>query len=318
MKILEYDAVDPWHVLDLNLLCFRFALTPETAARIRRLDARAFPFLAIYAVDDGRVVGQTGLFRLPAMTVNGPEAVGGIWAMCTHPAYSRRGIGSLLMAEAHARMRAASLRFAALGTSRHWVAHPFYQRHGYRDIGHFAAALAPRALVTGCADGLYATKATEDALPAADGLFRRVAVGKTGFSCRHDDFMSKMVAIGEDIRLEDLRLLYHGRDLIGYAAVQNSAALFKVNDILLVDEVDIVAAAAGLLAESDAPYLQITMNSHSPHIARLQQAGFQVTFNTLDVVMINSLVDNVAAATVPALFGIVDTNRFMMSWMDVT
>ncbi len=228
MKIVEYDEADPFSVLDLNLLCFRFALTPETAVRIRRLDGRAFPFLAIYAVDDGRIVGQTGVFRLPAMTVDGPEDVGGIWAMCTHPAYSRRGIGSLLIAEAHARMRAAGLRFAALGTSRHWVSHPFYRRHGYQDVAHFAAALAPRAAVAGCSNGLHVTQATRNALPEADALFRRVAAGKTGFARRHDNFLPDMTDIGDDVRLEDLRLLYHGRDLIGYAAVQNSPTLFSL------------------------------------------------------------------------------------------
>lgn len=317
MKIVEYDNVDPLSILDLNLLCFRFALTPEMAIQIRRLDKRAFPFLAIYAVDNGRVMGQTGVFRLPMMTVEGPEDVGGIWAMCTHPAYSRQGIGSLLIAEAHARMRAAGLRFVALGTSRHWVAHPFYQRQGYQDIAHFAAALVPRTAVKVGDNGLYAIKATHHTLPAADALFRRVAAGKTGFSRRHDDFLSKMVAIGDDIRLEDLRLLYYGRDLVGYAAVQNSEVVFKVNDILLLDEVDIVAAVTGLLAESEAPYIQITMNSHAPQLAHLQQAGFQVAFTTLDVVMLKPLVNSVETANVPSLFGI-DINRFMVSWMDVT
>ncbi len=317
MKIVEYDNVDPLSVLDLNLLCFRFALTPEMAIRIRRLDKRAFPFLAIYAVDNGRVMGQTGVFRLPVMTVEGPEDVGGIWAMCTHPAYSRQGIGSLLIAEAHARMQAAGLRFAALGTSRHWVAHPFYQRHGYQDIAYFATALTPREVVAGQSNNLYATQATLAALPEADALFRRVAAGKTGFARRHDNFLPDMVEIGGDVQLEELRLLYHGRDLVGYAAVQNTPALFKVNDILLLDEVDIVTALAALLTESDARYLQITTNNHSPYMARLQQAGFRATMASLDVIMLRSLVTDIDVETMTTLFSL-GTHRFMASWMDVT
>lgn len=317
MKILEYDAVDPFSVLDLNLLCFRFALTPEMATKIRRLDDRAFPFLAIYAVDNGRVLGQVGVFRLPVMTTAGPEDVGGIWAMCTHPAYARQGIGSMLIAEAHARMRAAGLRFVALGTSRHWVSHPFYRRHGYQDIAHFAAALAPRTMVAEHANGITVTKATHDMLREADLLFRQVAVSKIGFARRHDDFLPKMVMIGDDVRLEDLRLLHHGRDLIGYAAVQDSDTLFKVNDILLIDEGDIVAAVAGLMTESNARYVQVTMNNHSPHLNNLRQAGFQVASNTLDVIMLRSLVDEIDAAATSTLFGL-GMYQFMMSWMDVT
>ena len=42
MQILEYDNVNPFSVLELNLLSFRFALTPELAASIRRLDQRRF------------------------------------------------------------------------------------------------------------------------------------------------------------------------------------------------------------------------------------------------------------------------------------
>lgn len=317
MKILEYDAVDPFEVLDLNLLCFRFALTPEVATKIRRLDERAFPFLAIYAVDNGRVVGQTGVFRLPMMTTAGPEDVGGIWAMCTHPAYSRQGIGSLLIAEAHNRMRRAGLRFAALGTSPHWVAHPFYLKHGYQNIAHFAAALAPRAIVENSGNRFSVAKATQEALPEADALFRRVATGKTGFARRHENFLPKMVEIGDDVRLENLRLLYQDSDLIGYAAVQTSEALFKVDDILLLDEVDSVTAVAALLSESAAPFVQVTMNNFSPHMTRLQQAGFQVTSTTLDVVMLRPLANNPDIPAMSPHFGL-GTSQFMVSWMDVT
>ncbi len=51
MEIQEYDHVDPFDVLDLNLLCLRYELTPERVGTIRRLDPRPFPFFAIYAYD---------------------------------------------------------------------------------------------------------------------------------------------------------------------------------------------------------------------------------------------------------------------------
>jgi hypothetical protein len=47
MQIVEYDVADPLEVLHLNLLSLGFALTPERAALIRRLDKRPFPFFAL-------------------------------------------------------------------------------------------------------------------------------------------------------------------------------------------------------------------------------------------------------------------------------
>jgi hypothetical protein len=49
MQIVEYDDADPLEVLHLNLLSLGFALTPERAALIRRLDKRPFLFLCVCA-----------------------------------------------------------------------------------------------------------------------------------------------------------------------------------------------------------------------------------------------------------------------------
>ena len=127
MKIVEYNNVDPLKVFFLNKLALDFALTPELAAHIRQTDPRPFPCLAVYAVEDDAVVGQVGIFRLPMISSEGREDVGGIWAVSTHPHYARRGIASLLLDEAHTRMRQAGLRFSTLGTDRSRVAHKLYR-----------------------------------------------------------------------------------------------------------------------------------------------------------------------------------------------
>ena len=80
MKILEFDEVDTLQVLQLNLLALEFALTPEHVNHIRRTDPRLFPFFAIYAVEDDKVLGQVGVFRLPMVSIEGREDVGGVWA----------------------------------------------------------------------------------------------------------------------------------------------------------------------------------------------------------------------------------------------
>ncbi|MGE5221413.1 MAG: hypothetical protein ACM3PY_03185 [Omnitrophica WOR_2 bacterium] len=85
MKILEYDQVDPAQVLYLNLLALGFSLTPEHAVHIRQTDPRLFPCFAIYAVEENKVLGQVGIFRLPMISIEGREDVGGVWAVSTHP-----------------------------------------------------------------------------------------------------------------------------------------------------------------------------------------------------------------------------------------
>ncbi len=318
MKIVVYDDVDPFDVLDLNLLCFNFALTPELVAKIRHLDSRPFPFFALYVVDQDRVLGQAGVFQVPLATNEGPIEAGAIWAMCAHPAYSRQGIGSALIKEAHRRMRSAGLPFSTLGTSRHWVAHPFYRRHGYLDLANFASALAHQsALPEGAGAHLTVRKAVQADLAQADDLFRQAAAGKTGFSRRQESFMEMMVEVGDILSMDQLRMIHFGRDLAGYAAVQESPALLAINNFLLRDDIKVVDAAAALLRAAGASYVRIVTNNHSSYLDELRQAGFKVTSSTLDVTMIKPLG---RAMTLDRLYHLFDvaSGRFMMSGFDVT
>ena len=79
IRILEYDQVDPLGALHLNMLGFGYPLTPDHAAKIRHLDPRLFPNFGVYAVENGTVAGQVLLYRLPIMTNEGPEEVGGVY-----------------------------------------------------------------------------------------------------------------------------------------------------------------------------------------------------------------------------------------------
>jgi len=167
MKIVEYDQVDPLGVLHLNLLSLGYALTPEKVALIRRLDPRPFPFLAVYAVEEGVVAGQVGVYRLPMVSTQGREEVGGICAVCTHPAFSKRGVATALLEEAHSRMRRAGLRFSTLGTARHRVAHALYLRQGYEEVVAFTSAFAASAVI-GATAGLRAEMAGPQRLHLAE------------------------------------------------------------------------------------------------------------------------------------------------------
>jgi GNAT superfamily N-acetyltransferase len=314
MKIVEYDDVDPLEVLHLNLLCLGFALTPERAALIRRLDARPFPFFALYAIEDEAVVGQVGVFRLPMISMQGPEDVGGVWAVCTHPAFGHRGIAARLLDEAHARMREASLRFSTLGTSRYRVAHLLYRRKGYEDAFISASALARRETAQ-CETGLRAEQAGKDRLHLADDLFDQVATGRLGFARRHKSFIQALVEMG-DVSANEVWLLWQGSELVGYALARVLEAVGVVSDLLLRDAIDTVQAVAAVVRQTTAPYVHVRANPPSG-LASLQQAGYQLAQPDWGTFMIKPLIPEVTVEDARRNFGI-GTDRFLISWMDTT
>jgi GNAT superfamily N-acetyltransferase len=314
MKIFEYRDVDPVHVLQLNLLGLGFALTPERVALIRRLDPRPFPFFALYAVQDGTVAGQVGVFRLPTGSKQGPEDVGGVWAVCTHPAFKRQGTATRLLDEAHARMRAAGLRLSTLGTSRHRVAHALYLRHGYEDVVTYASAVAQRSTALRDAP-LRAERAGVERLHLVDSLFRQAAVGKLGFARRHEPFVPMMVETGE-VAASEVWLLWEHEEPVGYALAKASDAVLTVRDILPGAGQDVAAAVAALARESDAPYIHVRVSRPS-HIISLQRAGYRLAVPIWSTFMLKPLTDDLTTEDACQLFGI-GTEQFLMSVMDIT
>ena len=244
MKIVEYDDVDPLGVLQLNLLSLGYTLTPEKVSLIRHLDTRPFRFFALYAIEDGIVAGQVGIYRLPMITVNGPEDVGGICAMCIHPAFSRKGIATRLLEEAHARMRSAGLRFSSLGTTRHRGAYALYKKRGYEDVFSFTSTFAPREIVYRYGH-LRAERASSGRLHLADSLFQKVAAGNLGFAQRQKSFIPMMVATGE-IGEDEVWLLWDDDELIGYALAGVTESVLSVSSSLLAEGVDAGAAMSAL------------------------------------------------------------------------
>lgn len=313
MRIAEYDEVDPIQVLHLNLLCLDFALTPELAAVIRRMDPRPFPCFAVYAVADRTVIGQVGIFRLPVITTVGAAEVGGVWAVATHPAYRGQGVASLLLDEAHSRMAAAGLQFSTLGTSLHGVAHALYEKHGYRDILTPARVLVHRSQLPVPA-GLRAEPAGDDDLDLADRLFEQAARGYLGFARRHTPFFPFLHARGY-LGAQALWLLWQGNRAVGYAVATTANPLLHIRSLLLPVGIALPAVAA-LVQATRALYVEARLDDPGM-AAAFAQAGFQVTRQSWDVFMVKPLVASATVETFHQLYG-VDSGRFLISPLDVT
>jgi GNAT superfamily N-acetyltransferase len=311
MKIAEYNDVDALSVLHLNMLALNFPLTPEHAAHIRRTDPRPFPCLTVNAVDDDVVLGQVGVFRLPMVSLEGQEDVGGVWAVCTHPQHAGRGVASALLEEAHTRMRDAGLRFSTLGTGRSGSAYRLYQKHGYVDMNIWATALA-RWETAHQPTRLRTQPPGEGGFDFVEKIFRDLAKDYLGFAWRHAPFAH----LRERVNLDEIWVMWQGNDVVGYGFMRKDDLMLRINLQLLHPGIDAREVVAALASKIKTSYVQVTMSRPSD-ISSFQRAGWQVAHPTWGAFMVKSLIPNVPPEDARRLFGI-GSDRFLISWLDTT
>ena len=311
MNIFEYNNVDPISVLHLTMLALGFPFTPEHAAHIRDMDPRPFPFFTVNAVEDDRVLGQVGVFRLPMISMEGGEDVGGVWAVSTHPNYAGRGIASALLDEAHTRMRDAGLRFSTLGTSRSGVSHKLYQRHGYVDMNVWATALT-RWDAAHQPTRLRAQSPGPKGYDFVEKLFADLASDYLGFAWRHTPF----ARLRDKVNLEEIWVLWENNAVVGYAFARKEKSLLFISVQVLRMDVNATEAIAAITSELKAPYVQVSLSRPSD-IDSLRRAGWQVAHPDWSAFMVKPLLPDLTAEDARRLFGI-GTDRFLISWLDET
>lgn len=311
MKILEYNDVDPLQILHLTLLALDFPLTPEHAAHIRRTDPRPFPCFTVNAVEDDRVLGQVGVFRLPMISTEGREDVGGVWAVSTHPLHAGRGVASALLEEAHTRMRVAGLRFSTLGTSRSGMAYRLYQKHGYVDMNVWATALT-RWELAHQPTRLRAQPVGEEGFDFVEKIYENLARDYLGFAWRHQPF----IRLRDKVKLDDIWIIWENREPVGYIFTRQENLMLKLDIQILRTDIPAVEAIAAVASKLKTSYVQVTMSRPSD-ISNFQRAGWQTAHPNWEAFMVKPLLPEVTANDAPYLFGI-GTDRFLISWLDVT
>ena len=311
MKIVEYDAVDPMGVFNLTLLALDFPLTPEHAEHLRRTDPRPFPCLSVCMVEDELVIGHVGIFRLPMITMEGREDVGGVWAVSTHPQYSGRGVASRLLEEAHARMCQAGLRFSTLGTGRSGVSYKLYRQHGYEDMNVRATALA-RWETAHQPTRLRAQPTAPAGYDFVEDVFDEVAKDYLGFTVRHRPYARMRDTVG----LEDIWMLWENNQVVGYALAHADRAVLKISDLVLKAGVDVAEAAAAVASGLKTTYVRVKI-SRPGEVSSLRQAGYHVAHPDWGAFMLKPLTPDVTVEDARRLLGI-GTDRFLISWLDTT
>lgn len=311
MKILEYDDVDPLQILNLTLLALDFPLTPEHAAHIRRTDPRPFPCFTVNAIENGVVLGQVGVFRLPMISTEGREDVGGVWAVSTHPQHAGRGVASALLEEAHTRMRSAGMRFSTLGTSRSGIAYRLYQKHGYVDMNIWATAVA-RWETAHQPTRLRAQPPGPAGFDFVETLFATIAGSYLGFAWRHSPF----ARLRDKVNLDEIWVVWKNNAPVGYVFARQAHSLAQIDIQLLQPGIEAVEAVAAVAAQLKRAYVQVTLSRPSD-ITRFQRAGWHVAHPNWAAFMVKPLIPEVAIDDARRLFGI-GTDHFLISWLDVT
>jgi predicted acetyltransferase len=257
------------------------------------------------------VIGHVGVFRLPMMTTGGQEDVGGIWAVSTHPQYAGRGVASRLLEEAHARMRAAGLRFSTLGTDRFRGAYRLYRGHGYQDMNIWATALA-RWETAHQPTRLRAESAGAGGYDFIEQVYSSIAASYLGFTWRYTPF----ARLRDRVKLADIHILWENDRPVGYALVSIDQSILCVSDLLLRHEVNPAEAVAAVASRVKTAYVQVKV-SRPIEYASLRKAGYLVAHPDWDAFMVKPLVPEVTCEDTRRLFGI-GTDRFMISWLDTT
>ena len=311
MKIVEYDDVDPMGVFNLTMLALDFPLTPEHAEHIRRTDPRPFPCLSVCMVEDELVVGHVGVFRLPMITTQGREDVGGVWAVSTHPEYSGGGVASSLLEEAHARMRQADLRFSTLGTRRSGLSYKLYRRHGYEDMHVRATALA-RWETAHRPTRLRAQPPGQAGYDFVEDVFDQVARDYLGFAVRHRPY----ARLRDKVGLDNIWMLWENNRVVGYALAHADKTVLDISDLLLGTGVDAAEAIAALASQVKTNYVKVKISCPG-EITSLQQAGYQVAHPDWGAFMLKPLTPEATVEDARRLLGI-GTDRFLISWLDMT
>lgn len=311
MKIVEYNQADSLQVLYLNMLALGFSLTPEHAVHIRQTDPRPFPCFAIYAMEEDQVLGQVGIFRLPMISTEGREDVGGVWAVSTHPEHAGRGVASLLLEEAHERMRSAGLRFSTLGTDRFRVGYKLYRQQGYVDTQVWATAQT-RWETANLPTRLRARPPGKEGFELVEKIFEKVAGDYLGFAWRYTPFMR----LHDQVNLEDIWVLWKNEEPAGYGIGRADKSVLNISNLLLQSDIDAAEAVAAIAAEIKTSYVQVSIN-RPIDIASLRRSGYQVAHPNWAAFMVKPLVPDVTIEDARRLFGI-GTDRFLISWLDVT
>ena len=255
------------------------------------------------ALRDGMVVGFVGVMDFTLRTASGKgERVGGIYAVATHPEYTRRGISTALLDRSHEYFMAKGYRFSILTTSPTIVAHGLYARLGYFDVAPFISAYLgarPKARKAPRPRG----SARPDFSRMLE-LFRQSVKGKTGFAIREEEYLRTLFKLYA-ISAKDCVLTERG-----YLIFKKEKDCIRIAELVAQNDKEVLKLIELVEGLTKKPIVgRLGIPGSGDLIRAYRSRGFTVLDNGHGVLMAKELV---VGASFKDCFG----DRFCMSILD--
>ena len=142
-------------------------------------------------------------------------------------------------------------------------------------------------------------------------VFEDIAVDYLGFSWRHTPF-----ARLRRVDISNIWIISENGLVIGYALTQLNRSMLTITNLVLRQGLDAAEAVSAITAEVKSLYVQVHVN-RPVDIFSLRKAGYHVGHPSWSVFMIKPLIPTVTVADARRFFGI-GTDRFLISWLDIT
>lgn len=226
MRFRTLDELDPsmegGRTL-LQLMAFGGSSSRRSIDEVRRRFPRWADYVALFATESDRVLGQVFVLRFPYVFRSGPETVSGLAAVTTRPDRRRTGIARALLDEVHRREREAGVRFSTLWTNPSWGAHALYESLGYRDVysAPWALSLPEGRTMDGRTDARVRAARPSD-LSEIELLHDRSVEDRLGFGPRPRGFLRALELSGRIDAAKQLLVLRERGKLLGYAHVDRT------------------------------------------------------------------------------------------------
>jgi hypothetical protein len=142
-------------------------------------------------------------------------------------------------------------------------------------------------------------------------IFQHIAGGYLGFAWRHTPF-----APVRRVNLTDIWILRQNKTIVGYALAHPDPTFLTISSLMLQPWIDAAEAISAVTAELKSAYVQVKM-SRPVEMTSLKRAGYQIAQPDWSGFMIKPLVPEATVEDARRLYGI-GTDRFLISWLDVT
>lgn len=301
MRIRTYDEVDPDDVLRLTTVSFGWQMHPKWVRTVRARDPRYFEEYGYYAVEKRRPVAQVVPMRFPVRLETGAEEVGGVQAVCSHPARWGHGNIRLLMDRLHERFRELGFRISTLTTSRNIRGYTVYRGLGYVDLGAFYDGTRRIARPRAAPEGVQVRKATRRDISDILRLFETYTRDSLGWTIRVPEVIPAKAAWYPGY-LDYFRMVVRDGHAVGYLVT-------RPDDDVLMEEVivprmnDFRAAVTVMERKARGRFATTTWITCRKDRERFRRIGYTVDGPTASATMALSLDKGLRTRDLPRLFG---------------